>query len=179
MDQTLHETGKPKDRGKGELRVKTDGRPRKSKRKAKRGLRLNALNFMLLLVAVQSAQIGAVWALHSASQTEMRGIRSEMNTGFERLDVKITAVETGLRADMASMEDELRAEIASVETELRTEIASAETGLRTEIASVETGLRTELSGLRDDVTGLTERVARIEAVIIGMPAEGNEPTEGS
>lgn len=123
---------------------------------------------MLLLVAVQSAQIGAVWALHSASQTEMRGIRLEMNTGFGRLDEKITAVETGLRADMASMEDELRAELASVETELRTEIAS-----------VETGLRTELSGLRDDVAGLTERVARIEAVIIGMPAEGNEPTEGS
>ena len=157
MDQTLHETGKPKDRDKGELRVKTDGRPRKSKRKAMRGLRLNAWNFMLLLVAVQSAQIGAVWALHSASQTEMRGIRLEMNTGFGRLDEKITAVETGLRADMASVETELR----------------------TEIASVETGLRTELSGLRDDVAGLTERVARIEAVIVGMPAEGNEPTEES
>lgn len=157
MDQTLHETGKPKDSGKGKLRVKTDGRPRKSKRKAKRGLRLNAWNFMLLLVAVQSAQIGAVWALHSASQTEMRGIRLEMNTGFGRLDEKITAVETGLRADVASMEDELRAEIASVETELRTEI----------------------SGLRSDVAGLTERVARIEAVIVGMPTEGNEPTEGS
>ena len=157
MDQTLHETGKPKDSGKGELRVKTDDRPRKSKRKAKRGLRLNAWNFMLLLVAVQSAQIGAVWALHSASQTEMRGIRLEMNNGFGRLDEKITAVETGLRADVASMEDELRAEIASVETELRTEI----------------------SGLRSDVAGLTERVARIEAVIVGMPTEGNEPTEGS
>ena len=156
MDQTLHETGKPKDRGKGELRVKTDDRSRKSKREAKRGLRLNAWNFMLLLVAVQSAQIGAVWALHSASQTEMRGIRLEMNTGFGRLDEKITAVETGLRADMASVETELR----------------------TEIASVETGLRTELSGLRDDVAGLTERVARIEAVIVGMPTEGNEPTEG-
>lgn len=157
MDQTLHETGKSKDRDKGELRVETDDRSRKSKRKAKRGLRLNAWNFMLLLVAVQSAQIGAVWALHSASQTEMRGIRLEMNTGFERLDEKITAVETGLRADMASMEDELRAEIASVETELRTEI----------------------SGLRSDVAGLTERVARIEAVIVGMPTEGNELTEGS
>ena len=157
MDQTLHETGKPKDRDKGELRVKTDDRTRKSKRKAKRGLRLNAWNFMLLLVAVQSAQIGAVWALHSASQTEMRGIRLEMNTGFGRLDEKITAVETGLRADMASVETELR----------------------TEIASVETGLRTELSGLRDDVAGLTERVARIEAVIVGMPTEGNESTEGS
>ena len=168
MDQTLHETGKPKNRDKGEIRVKTDDRSRKSKRKAKRGLRLNAWNFMLLLVAVQSAQIGAVWALHSASQTEMRGIRLEMNTGFGRLDEKISAVETGLRSDMASMEDELRAEIASVETELRIEIAS-----------VETGLRTELSGLRNDVAGLTERVARIEAVIIGMPAEGNEPIEGS
>ena len=179
MDRILHETGKPQDRDKGELRVKTDDRSRKSKRKAKRGLRLNAWNFMLLLVAVQSAQIGAVWALHSASQTEMRGIRLEMNTGFGRLDEKITAVETGLRADMASMEDELRAEIASVETELRNEIASVETGLRTEIASVETGLRTELSGLRNDVAGLTERVARIEAVIVGMPTEGNEPTEES
>ena len=157
MDQTLHETGKPKDSGKDGPRVKTDDRPRKSKRKAKRGLRLNAWNFMLLLVAVQSAQIGAVWALHSASQTEMRGIRLEMNNGFGRLDEKITAVETGLRADVASMEDELRAEIASVETELRTEI----------------------SGLRSDVAGLTERVARIEAVIVGMPTEGNEPTEGS
>lgn len=58
MDQTLHETGKPEASGKDELRVKTDDRSRKSKRKAKRGLRLNAWNFMLLLVAVQSTQIG-------------------------------------------------------------------------------------------------------------------------
>ena len=179
MDQTLHENSTLDGSGKDEPGAGAGGKSRKSKRKAKGGLRLNAWNFMLLLVAVQSAQIGAVWALHSASQTEMRGIRLEMNTGFGRLDEKITAVETGLRADVASMEDELRAEIASVETELRNEFASVETGLRTEIASVETGLRTELSGLRDDVTGLIERVARIEAVIIGMPAEGNEPTEGS
>ena len=157
MDQTLHETGTSEGSGKDEPGAGAGGKSRKSKRKAKRGLRLNAWNFMLLLVAVQSAQIGAVWALHSASQTEMRGIRLEMNTGFGRLDEKITAVETGLRADMASVETELR----------------------TEIASVETGLRTELSGLRDDVAGLTERVARIEAVIVGMPTEGNEPTEGS
>ena len=157
MDQTLHETDTPKGSDKDKPGAEAGGKSRKSKRKAKRGLRLNAWNFMLLLVAVQSAQIGAVWALHSASQTEMRGIRLEMNTGFGRLDEKITAVESGLRADVASMEDELRAEIASVETELRT----------------------ELSGLRNDVAGLTERVARIEAVIIGMPAEGSEPTEES
>ena len=175
MNHTLHDTGAPKGSGRDEPGAGAGGKSSKSKR----GFRLNAWNFILLLVAVQSAQVGVAWTLHSASQTEMRGIRSEMNNGFGRLDVKITAVETGLRTDMAAMEDELRADIASVETGLRAEIASVETGLRAEITSVETGLRTELSGLRNDVAGLTERVARIEAVIIGLPTEGNEPTEES
>ena len=165
MNQTLHDTGNSGDSGTGEARLEAADKPRKSKRKPKRGLRLDAWSFILLLFALQSTQLGAAWTLHSASRAEMRDqgeelraemrgqryefraetreLRTEMRAGFDRLDQRIVDVESGLRADMASMEDELR---------------------------------TEISGLRGDVTDLTERVARIEAVISETPEEENQFT---
>lgn len=48
--------------------------------------------------------------------------------------------------------------------------------MRADMASMEDELRTEISGLRGDVTDLTERVARIEAVISETPEEENQFT---
>ena len=87
MNQTLHDTGNPERPDTEKAQVETAGKPRKSKRKPKRGLREE---------------------LH----VETRELRAEMLAGFDRLDQRIVYVESGLRADMASMEDGLRTDIS-------------------------------------------------------------------
>ncbi|MYA68345.1 MAG: hypothetical protein F4Y22_14015 [Gammaproteobacteria bacterium] len=43
---------------------------------------------------------------------------------------------------------------------------------------LQSGTSSDIQDLRDDISGLTERVARIEAVTVGVASEENEPTEG-
>ena len=66
------------------------------------------------------------------------------------------------RLDMASLETRLRDEIKQSEARLRDEIKQSEARLRDEIKQSEARLRRELSGLRDDLKQLEQRVARLE-----------------
>ena len=142
----------------------------KTKRKSKPWLGRDSRNFILLLVALQSAHFAGGWALYRES-------RAEMNSGFDRLDARITNVAGELRVEMSSMEDGLRADMKSMGDGLRADMKSMEDRLRAEINSVEIALRTNISGLRTDVSGLTERIARLEATNTGSLATDQEPPE--
>lgn len=157
--------------------MKTKGNS-KSKRKPGRRRNREPWNLIFLVIALHSAQAVGGWALYRES-------KADMSAGFERLEERMSQseaalradmslMEDGLRADMSSMEDGLRADMSAMEDGLRADMSSMEDRLRAEISSVEQVLRADISGLRTDVSGLTERVARLEVAAPGHPAEDPE-----
>lgn len=75
--------------------------------------------------------------------------------------------QAGLRADMRSEHAELRSEIVGSRSELQSEINALRSDMREDFAAV----RVEMADLRTEMTDLTERVIRIEALHSTPPPE--------
>jgi chromosome segregation ATPase len=90
----------------------------------------------------------------------------ETSEAIEGLHVRIDALDTSLRGEIAAMGADLRAEIAELGTALRGEMAAMGAGLRGEIAELTTTLRGENAtmgeSLRSEIRVLDDRIRYVE-----------------
>ena len=99
-----------------------------------------SVNILIPMLAIGVALGGLIL-------TSSRGLRQEM-----------TQMEARLRQDMGHLRDDM----TQVEARLQQEMNQTETRLQQEMNQTETRLQQEMSHLRDDMTRLGERVARME-----------------
>lgn len=118
------------------------------------------ITLMLTVISVGAAVGGLTYTAIRKFTGEMKELRGEMKelrgemNGFR---AELGRVQEGLRGELHAVRDELRAEIRGVRDELRGEIVE----VRTELRAVE--------------GRLTDRVARLEDKVFGVPLQDPAP----
>ena len=101
---------------------------------------------------------------------------SDLRVGMERLHTDVLGEIHGLRSEMhagfASIREEMHAEHASIREEMHAEHASIREEMHAEHASIREEMRTEHSSTRQDISGVRERVIRVETLLDGSAEEG-------
>ena len=87
----------------------------------------------------------------------MRGIRADIAD----LRSEIRSLRAEMKAEIAALRTEMQAEIAALRAEMRAEFAAVRAEMQAEIAA----LRTEMQGMRSDISGLQQTVARHDGML--------------
>ncbi len=94
----------------------------------------------------------------------MRGIRADiadLRSEIRSLRVEMQAESAALRAEIAAVRVEMQAEIAALRVEMRAEFAA----VRVEMQAESAALRAEMQGMRSDISGLQQTVARHDGML--------------
>ena len=113
------------------------------------------------LIGIGVAILVAIATSHRQTRADVKSFRDEL-----RRDMK--AERDALRAEMKSDRDALRAEMKADHDALRADIKADHDALRTELKADTSALDRKIDDIRDEISGLRERMARLEGLLEGL-----------
>ena len=114
-------------------------------------------------------QVGDVRVAMERLQTELlkeiHALRGEMHTEF-------ASVRQEMHTEFASVREEMHAEFASVRQEMHAGFTSIRQEMHAETASIREDMHADHASIREDISGVRERVARVETHL--QPGSAND-----
>ena len=131
--------------------------------------------FGLLYQQVSDLRVG-LERLHTDVLSEIHGLRSEMHAGFASVREDMHTEHESIREDMhtehESIREDMHAEHESIREDMHTEHESIREDMHAEHESIREVMHTEHSSTREDISGVRERVVRVETLLDGSVEEG-------
>ena len=116
----------------------------------------------LELVITILAILGSVWRIQHVLEKKIDDLRKDMQAGDAALRKDMQAGDAALRKDMQAGHTALREEMSANDAALRSELSDSRAEYRSEFAAI----RTDLRRIEDKVDDNTQRLARLEGIIL-------------
>ncbi|MYE79393.1 MAG: hypothetical protein F4243_10500 [Chloroflexi bacterium] len=116
----------------------------------------------LELVITILAILGSVWRIQHVLEKKIDDLRKDMQAGDAALRKDMQAGHAALREEMLAGHAALREEMSANDAALRSELSDSRAEYRSEFAAI----RTDLRRIEDKVDDNTQRLARLEGIIL-------------
>ncbi len=116
----------------------------------------------LELVITILAILGSVWRIQHVLEKKIDDLRKDMQAGDAALRKDMQAGHAALREEMLAGHTALREEMSANDAALRSELSDSRAEYRSEFAAI----RTDLRRIEDKVDDNTQRLARLEGIIL-------------